>query len=182
MNGPGGILNIAKLAQIRCGACQILAQRSVLDRFDLHLLNLVQKDDSRTADELAETIALSPSAIARRLRRLRGEGWIERTIALLAERLTERRLRALVFIELAEHADHRGKAALEKRLRSADEIQFCYETTGDCDLLALIDCASMTEFNAFCDTVLVADPTVRRYETSFVKREVKFAPFVNLTD
>jgi Lrp/AsnC family leucine-responsive transcriptional regulator len=55
------------------------------------------------------------------------------------------------------------------------------ETTGECDLLALIDCASMAEFNAFCDAVLVADPTVRRYETSFVKREVKFEPFVDLT-
>ena len=48
------------------------------------------------------------------------------------------------------------------------------------DLLALVDCVSMAEFNAFCDAVLVADPTVRRYETSFVKREVKFAPFVQL--
>jgi len=154
----------------------------VLDRFDLLLLNLVQRDDSRTADQLAERVPLSPSAIARRLRRLRGEGWIARTIALLSTRLTERRLRALVFIELAEHADLRGKTALQQRLRSADEVQFCYETTGDCDLLAMIDCASMSDFNALCDSVLTADPTVRRYETSFVKREVKFAPFVQLSE
>lgn len=152
----------------------------MLDRFDLALLGLLQRDDSQTADQLATRVALSPSAIARRLRRLRSEGWISRTIALLAERLTEHRLRALVFIELAEHADLKGKAALEARLRSEDHVQFCYETTGGCDLLALIDCASMAEFNAFCDAVLLADPTVRRYETSFVKREVKFAPFVEL--
>ena len=154
----------------------------MLDRFDLLLLNLVQRDDSRTADQLAERVPLSPSAIARRLRRLRGEGWIARTIGLLSTRLTERRLRALVFIELAEHADLKGKTALQQRLRSADEVQFCYETTGDCDLLALIDCASMSDFNALCDSVLTADPTVRRYETSFVKREVKFAPLVQLSE
>ena len=154
----------------------------MLDRFDLQLLDLLQRDDSRTADELATRVALSPSAISRRLRRLRGEGWIDRTIALLSPRLTERRLRAIVYIELAEHADLKGKTALEERLRAAAEVQFCYETTGDCDLLALIDCASMSDFNAFCDEVLTADPTVRRYETSFVKREVKFAPFVQLTE
>ena len=74
----------------------------MLDRFDLTLLNLVQRDDSQTADQLAASVALSPSAIARRLRRLRAEGWIARTIALLTEKLTEHRLRALVFIELAE--------------------------------------------------------------------------------
>ena len=152
----------------------------MLDRFDLMLLNRVQRDDSQTADQLAATVPLSPSAIARRLRRLRADGSISRTIALLSDRLTEQRLRALVFIELAEHADHKGKSALEQRLRSVAQVQFCYETTGECDLLVLFDCASMAEFNGLCDTVLTADPTVRRYETSFVKREVKFAPFVEL--
>jgi Lrp/AsnC family leucine-responsive transcriptional regulator len=70
--------------------------------------------------------------------------------------------------------------ALEERLRADHKVQFCYETTGECDLLILVDCANMAEFNALCDQVLVADPTVRRYQTSFVKREVKFAPFVEL--
>ena len=154
----------------------------MLDTFDLALLNLVQRDDSQTADQLAEAVALSPSAIARRLRRLRSEGWIARTIALVAGRLTEHRLRALVFIELADHADLKGKAVLEKRLQSERQVQFCYETAGECDLLALVDCVSMAEFNAFCDAVLVADPTVRRYETSFVKRELKFAPLIELTE
>jgi Lrp/AsnC family leucine-responsive transcriptional regulator len=152
----------------------------MLDAFDLALMNLVQRDDSRTADQLAEHVALSPSAIARRLRRLRAGGWIARTIALPGASLTEHRLRALLFIELAEHTDLDGKAALERRLRSNDHVQFCYETTGECDLLALVDCVSMAEFNALCDDVLVADPAVRRYETSFVKREVKFAPFVEM--
>jgi Lrp/AsnC family transcriptional regulator, leucine-responsive regulatory protein len=156
--------------------------RPMLDRFDLQLLNLIQRDDSRTADSLASDVPLSPSAISRRLRNLRSEGWIARTIAILSERLTERRLRALVFIELAEHADLRGKSALQERLRSVDQVQFCYETTGASDMLALFDCASMAEFNALCDEALVADPTVRRYETSFVKRQLKFAPFVELSD
>ena len=153
----------------------------MLDRFDFMLLNHVQRDDSQTAEQLAERVPLSPSAIARRLRRLRADGWIARTIALLAPRLTEQRLRALVFVELAEHADHKGKSALEERLGSVGQVQFCYETTGECDLLVLFDCANMAEFNSLCDRVLTADPTVRRYETSFVKREVKFAPFVELT-
>ena len=88
----------------------------MLDRFDLQLLNLLQGDDSRTADSLAEEVPLSPSAIARRLRRLRGERWIDRTIALLGPRLTQNRLRALVLVQLGEHADRAGKAALERRL------------------------------------------------------------------
>ena len=154
--------------------------RSVLDRFDLQLLDLVQRDDARTADSLADDVPLSPSAIARRLRRLRGEGWIARTVALLSPRLTKGRLRAIVFIQLSEHADLQGKAALEKRLLSADAVQFCYEVAGPHDFIALFDCATMAEFNDCADALLASSPTVRRYETHFVKRDVKFAPFVAL--
>jgi Lrp/AsnC family leucine-responsive transcriptional regulator len=154
----------------------------VLDRFDLQLLNLVQADDSRTADSLAHDLPLSPSAIARRLRRLRSDGWIARTIALLSPRLTNRRLRAMVAIQLAEHADQRGKQALLDRIRRTPQIQFCYEIAGAYDLIALFDCLHMDEFTEVAEAVLVADPTVRRYETSFVKRELKFAPFVELEE
>jgi Lrp/AsnC family leucine-responsive transcriptional regulator len=152
----------------------------MLDRFDLALLNAAQTDDSRTAESLSRTVPLSPSAIARRLRRLRADGWIQRSIALLSPRLHARRLRALTFIQLSEHADLKGKAGLRDRLLAAPQVQFCYEMTGAFDLLALFDCAGMEEFNELADSILSADTTVRRYETSFVKREVKFAPFIQL--
>ncbi len=152
----------------------------MLDRFDIALLNLVQSDDGRTAESLADEVALSPSAIARRLRRLRADGVIARTIALLSPRFTERRLRALVLIQLSEHADLKGKNALEKRLIGSPAVQFCYEIAGPHDIVALFDCESMSAFNDAADELLVSSPTVRRYETHFVKREVKFAPFVEL--
>ena len=152
----------------------------MLDDFDLALLNHAQRDDARTADSLARDVPLSPSAIARRLRRLRADGWLVRTIALLSPRLTARRLRALVLAQLAEHADKGGKQALLDRIGATPAIQFCYEIAGAYDLVLLFDCADMQEFTNLAESVLVADPTVRRYETSFVKHEVKFAPFVDL--
>jgi Lrp/AsnC family leucine-responsive transcriptional regulator len=152
----------------------------MLDEFDRALLNAVQQDDSRTADQLAEQVALSPSAIARRMRRLRGEGWIARTIALLAPRLLEQRLRAVVLVQLNEHADQAGKQALLKRLGACDEVQFAYEISGGYDLLALLDCTSMDAFVDLAEQLFAADSTVRRYESAFVKRELKFAPFVRL--
>ncbi len=154
----------------------------MLDRFDIALLNIVQRDDGRTAESLAEEVALSPSAIARRLRRLRADGIIARTIALLSPRLVDRRLRAIVLIQLSEHADLKGKNALEKRLLAAPSVQFTYEIAGPHDIIALFDCESMAAFNEAADELLTSSPTVRRYETHFVKREVKFAPFVELSE
>ena len=154
----------------------------MLDRFDIALLNIVQRDDGRTAESLADKVALSPSAIARRLRRLRADGIIARTIALLSPRLVDRRLRAIVLIQLSEHADLKGKNALEKRLVAAPSVQFCYEIAGPHDIIALFDCDSMAAFTEGADELLTSSPTVRRYETHFVKREVKFAPFVELSE
>ncbi|MFL6733459.1 MAG: Lrp/AsnC family transcriptional regulator [Sphingomicrobium sp.] len=152
----------------------------MLDSFDLALLNLVQKNGAQTADQLAERVALSPSAIARRLRRLRGEGWVARTIALLGDKLVERRLRAVVLAQLSEHADQQGKALLVRRIHATPQVQFCYELAGSWDLMLLFDCATMAEFNDIAERVLVADATVHRFETSFVKRQTKFEPFVPL--
>jgi len=153
----------------------------MLDDFDLLLLDEIQRDDGRTADQLAARIPLSPSAIARRLRRLRGEGWVRRTVALLGARLTERRLRVLVLVQLAEHADQTGKAALLARIEGAEAVQFAYEIAGSHDLLLLFDASDMDEFVGAAEALLAIDSTVRRYESLFVKRALKFAPFVRLS-
>jgi Lrp/AsnC family leucine-responsive transcriptional regulator len=154
----------------------------MLDRFDLQLLDLVQHDDGQTAERLAQAVPLSPSAIARRLRRLRSQGWIQRTIALLDGRLMRDRLRAVITIEMSEHANPEGKARLIKQLVSADEVQFAYEVTGTADIVALFDCRNMEDFNQLTEQLLDRDPIVRRYMTSFVKRQIKFAPFIRLDE
>jgi Lrp/AsnC family leucine-responsive transcriptional regulator len=115
------------------------------------------------------------------MRQLRGEGWISRTIALLSPRLTEQRLRAVVLVQLNEHADQAGKQALLRRLGDCEEVQFAYEISGTYDLLALLDCATMTAFVDLAERLFAADSTVRRYESAFVKRALKFAPFVKLS-
>ena len=154
----------------------------MIDNFDCQLLDEAQRDADRTAEELAQRVALSPSAIARRLRRLRGEGLLARTIGLLSPRLLDRRLRALVLVQLNEHADRAGKQSLLYRLDDTEEVQFAYEISGSNDLVALLDCESMEAFVELAEALFAADATVRRYETSFVKRELKFAPFVRLTE
>ena len=154
----------------------------MLDRFDLALLNRIQRDSSQTAEQLSKSVPLSPSAIARRLRRLRRDRWIVRTTALLSDRLTDDRLRALVFVTLSEHADHAGKAALQSRLLASPEVQFVYDLAGAIDIVLMFDCPNMARFNELTETVLTVDSTVRRYETHFIKREVKFEPFVQLAE
>jgi Lrp/AsnC family leucine-responsive transcriptional regulator len=154
----------------------------MFDSFDLKLLNAMQEDADRTAEELANLVPLSPSAIARRLRRLREVAAIQRTVAILSPALLGKRLRALISLQLHDHAPAAGLLELKTRLGSLDEVQLCLEVSGTDDMILLVACRDMAEFNAFADSELAASPVVRRYETSFVKKEVKNRPMVRLDE
>jgi len=156
--------------------------KTKLDRFDVALLNLLQADNLSTAEQLAAQVPLSPSAITRRVRKLRRAGAIAADLALLAPGLTADRLRAIVQVQVHEHAEEKGIAALRTRLAQAREVQLLLDISGAFDLLALVVTRNMNAFNAFADSQFAADPAVRRYETSFVKSEVKNRPSVWLDE
>jgi Lrp/AsnC family leucine-responsive transcriptional regulator len=153
-----------------------------LDRFDIALLNLLQADNLATAEALAGQVPLSASAIARRVRGLREEGLIAADMAILAPELTADRLRAIVQVQVHEHAEEKGIAALRARLAAAAEVQLLLNISGAFDLLVLVVTRNMNAFNAFAETYFAADPSVRRYETSFVKAEIKNRPTVRLDE
>lgn len=153
-----------------------------LDRFDIALLNLLQSDNLATAETLARNVPLSPSAIARRVRKLRAAGLIAADIALLAPAVTADRLRAIIIVQVHEHAEEKGIAALRARLAAAREVQLLLDISGAFDLLVLVVTRNMAAFNAFADAHFAADPSVRRYETSFVKAEIKHRPGVWLDE
>lgn len=154
----------------------------MLDEFDLALLEAVQRDDGQTAEALAREVALSPSAIARRLRRLRSDGWIRRTIALLSDKLTASRTSSLVLIQLDNHVPRNGLDRLRDKLAKDEAVQWCAEISGAFDIALLCDHGSPQEFGHWADSRLAEDPAIRRYETSFVKRRIRNQPFVSLID
>jgi len=153
-----------------------------LDGFDIALLNLLQDDNLATAETLARAVPLSPSALARRVRSLRERGLIAADMAVLAGEVTADRLRAVVQVQVHEHAEEKGIAALRARLAAASEVQLLLNIAGPMDLLVLVVTRTMRDFNAFADRHFAGDPSVRRYETSFVKAEIKNRPAVRLDE
>lgn len=154
----------------------------MLDRFDRMLLNLVQLDSGRTADSLAKDLPLSPSAIARRIRGHRKSGIIHRTISLLSPKLAENRIRVIAMLQLGDHGEHKAIRALEARLAASPAVQFAFELAGSIDIIVMLDCPNMREFNETFKTLIQDDPTVHRFECHFVKREFRYVPFIDLLD
>ncbi|MCM8558393.1 Lrp/AsnC family transcriptional regulator [Sphingomicrobium sediminis] len=151
----------------------------MLDEIDLQLLDLMQRDAARTADSLSEDVPLSPSAISRRLRRLRKHGWIAQTIALPAAKLTTDRLQALVIAQWSKGSSRGERDRKLRALRAVDEVQQLYEITGQLDLMMMLNCANMNELTGFVERHL-DEPLIERRETHFIMRTEKVAPFVRL--
>ena len=144
-----------------------------LDTLDLRLLGLLQANALLTADQLAESLPLSASAIARRVRRLRESGAIAAEVAVVSDAIGGF-LSALIHVQLDRHALDQI-AALRRRLTASANVQLHLEVSGTFDLVLLVTVADMDSFNEFTDTMLAGDRVVRRYETSFVKRRRKFS-------
>jgi DNA-binding Lrp family transcriptional regulator len=143
-----------------------------LDKLDMQLLALVQQNNLLTADQLAEGIGLSPSAIARRLRRLRASGAIIADVSLVSEQAAGDPLTAVVHIQLDRHTPQEDDR-LRRRLVASPNVQLCLNLAGSFDILLLVVARNMREYNDFADAALEDNPAVRRFETTFVKRRVK---------
>jgi Lrp/AsnC family leucine-responsive transcriptional regulator len=154
--------------------------RGGLDKLDRQLLACLQKDNLQTADRLAEQVGRSPSAIARRLRRLRATGAIAADVSLISEEAAGFPLSAVVLVQLERHAPHEADA-LRRRVVASPNVQLCLDLAGAFDVLLLVVAADMAAYNDFTARLL-EQPGVRRFETTFVKRRVKASLSVPLGD
>ena len=77
---------------------------SKIDQFDIKILNLVQENNKLRTEKIAEHVGLSPSAVQRRLRRLREEGIIEADISVIAPEEVGRKMIVIVEVTLIAHA------------------------------------------------------------------------------
>lgn len=143
-----------------------------LDRIDRSLLALLQRDARRTHAELAEQVALSPSACLRRLQRLERLGVIRGYRAVLDPAAVGRGLTGFVRVQLERHdAEHVDRfAAL---VAGWDTVVACYTLTGDMDYLLHVAVADLDHFNRFMMGELLKHGGVRDVNTSFVLGTVK---------
>jgi Lrp/AsnC family leucine-responsive transcriptional regulator len=100
----------------------------------------------------------------------------------LGETLLGRRLRAVVTVQLHDHAPAAGLAELRATLTALPQVQMCLEISGPSDLMLLVSVADMPAFNAFADAHLAGNAVVRRYETAFIKKALKFTTAAPLAD
>jgi Lrp/AsnC family transcriptional regulator, leucine-responsive regulatory protein len=143
-----------------------------LDALDFKLLACLQENNLQTADMLAEKVGRSPSAVARRLRRLRANGAVAADVSMISEAAAGYPLSAVVHVQLERHAPQEGDR-LRRRLIASPNVQLCLDISGAFDILLLVVAADMDAYNAFADTMLAEQSAVRRFESTFIKKRMK---------
>ncbi|CBL44044.1 Bacterial regulatory protein, Lrp [gamma proteobacterium HdN1] len=100
-----------------------------LDRYDRHILSLLQEDGRLTNQELAERIGLSPSPCLRRVRALEESGLITGYRAVVDAKKLGYSLMALIHISMDQHTTERFEN-FERKIGELPEVLECLLITG----------------------------------------------------
>jgi len=142
------------------------------DDIDMRLLALLQQDADRSLAELGDQVHLSPSAVQRRIARLRASGAIARQVAVLSDEVLPGVVRACVLVAL-ERESSRLHGSFKERVRAAPEVQQCYAVSGAWDYLVVLVAPGIPACNAATERLFMDAPNVKRYETLFVLDTIK---------
>ncbi len=157
---------------INIGNQKHMATNTDLDRIDLKILTCLQEDGRVSNLKLAETVALSPTAVLARVQRLTKDGYILGYEA----RLNPLKLGAgmMVFVEvLLDRTTPNVFEAFKAAVQVRGEIMECHMVAGGFDYLLKTRMADMAAYRDFAGTVLWQLPGVRETRTYPVMEEVK---------
>ena len=129
-----------------------------LDRADLKLLELLQRDGRTTVQALSEAIHLSARATLNRVRKLEAQGIIEGYRALVSRVALGAQI--VVFAEIALKDQRQPSVQrFEKRMATASEVVACYIISGRYDYLVRLACPHLDHYHALI-TAWLDDPAL----------------------
>lgn len=153
-----------------------------MDSYDVKILEIVQRDNRLSTERIAERVGLSPSAVQRRLKRLREDGVIEAEVAVVSPEAAGRGLTAIVGLIIdKERPLSQALAEFKELMLKTPEVMQCYDVTGEFDFIVLITARDMREYEALSRRLFIDNPNVRRYKTSLVIRRVKSGTIIPLS-
>lgn len=152
-----------------------------IDPFDRQLLNLLQENAGLTADRLAESVALSPSAIQRRIKRLRDQGVILRDIAVTDQKKIGNPTFFIVALEV-ERERPELLAQLRKWLAAQAHIQQVFYVTGEADFILVITAPDTETYDALMSDLVTQNQNVRRFTTNVALSVIKRGLTVPVTE
>ena len=148
-----------------------------LDDHDRRLLALVQKDNRRSYEDLAEELNLSASSVRRRLKRLRDERIIVRDVSIVDP--GKRLVTVITSIRLLNET-HAVYEAFKQKMRKSRAVAECYTVSGEADFIVIAHFEDLSGYEEWIDRYILSDDAVQRSETNIVYSRVKYETALNV--
>jgi len=156
---------------------------AVLDDLDFKILNLVQHNNQLTTEAISRRVGLSPSAVQRRLNRLRKNKTIEFDASAVSPHAVGVNFAAVVGIKLDRESPQLYKQ-FEEMVLGMPEVMQCYYVTGEKDLFLIVNARDLEEYNSFLQRLADEFPHIARLDSSVVLGRFKTGvaiPLLNRT-
>lgn len=145
---------------------------SGLDRFDLAILDILQRDNTTPQRLIGEQVHLSAAAVHRRIRRMEADGVIAGNVVSVDPGRVGRPITIVVEVHIeSERLDLLDGA--KKSFAEAPEVQQCYYVTGDADFVLIVTVATMSEYEALTRRLFFQNHNVKRFRTLVVMDRIK---------
>ena len=150
-----------------------------LDRTDLNILDILQKDGRIAITELAAKVNLSTTPCSERVKRMEREGVIEGYYARLNPKAVKKEL--LVFLEInlsAKSGDVFDK--VRRELLQIPEVLECHLVSGEFDYLVKARLPEMRAYRKLVGELLKRLPASATSRSYIVMEEVKESLYLSL--
>ena len=143
-----------------------------IDQLDRLILQMLQRNGRATINEVSETVGLSPSPVARRVRLLEEAGIITGYAAQIDEVALGYGFSVFISVKLDKQIDE-ALVKFEAAIRLFPEVVDCWLMTGNRDYLLRIATNGLAEFERFLVGKFTKLPGVASIESSIPLRRVK---------
>lgn len=143
-----------------------------LDRYDLALLDALQRNGNATNAVLGEAVHLSASQVSRRLQRLAEVGIIAGYAALLDPSAIGLGVTAFAQVILERHGKTHSDA-FENAAAAMPEVTECFSVSGDADYFLRIVASDLQAFSELMMKHVLRLPGVAHIKTNIALQKVK---------
>jgi Lrp/AsnC family leucine-responsive transcriptional regulator len=143
-----------------------------IDRYDLALLDALQRNGNATNAQLGEAVHLSASQISRRVTRLAEVGIICGHAALLDSTAIGLSVTAFAQVVLERHGQTQSDA-FEKAAAAMPEVMECFSVSGDADYFLRIVAPDLEAFSELMMKRVLRLPGVAHIKTNIALQKVK---------
>lgn len=143
-----------------------------VDRYDLEILALLQREGRATNGTIGEKIHLSTSQVSRRIQRLEEAQVIGQYAALLNPEIVGLGVEAFTFVTLGRHGDTHGEA-FERAVTDMPQVLECLSVTGESDYIVRVVAPDLATFSDFMMKELLRLPGVVNVKSTIMLKKVK---------